>query len=142
MEFYAFKGDIKSFFPLQIIRFKAVIKRTIADHRVIDLVNTILDAGVLWASIGALTSQLLANYALDWLDHYVKEILKSSFILDIWMICCLDQDCAGGKRNQWALGKLIESVLGLTMNPKSKVIRVNVEYPFCVLEYGLPIRHR
>ena len=133
-DFYAFKGDIKSFFPstnLQIL--KLFIKRTIADHGVIDLVNTILDAGgFVGLPIGALTSQLLANYALDWLDHYVKEILKIKFYIrymDDFVV--LTKTAREAREISGLLENFIESVLGLTMNPKSKVIKGKCGIPFC-----------
>lgn len=133
-DYYAFKGDIKSFFPsINIDILKKQIAGKISDSNVLNLINVILDAGgPIGLPIGALTSQLFANYTLDLLDHFVKEALGVRFYvryMDDFVV--LAKTAKDAKAIGVFISNFVQSSLGLSMNPKSTVLKGSSGIPFC-----------
>jgi retron-type reverse transcriptase len=76
-DFYILKCDIKSYFPsINHEVLKKILKKTIADLRLIKILDEIIDSSEKGLPIGNLTSQLFANIYLNELDYFVKHELK------------------------------------------------------------------
>jgi len=132
--YYAYKGDIKGYFPsIPHDILKRVIRSTIADRDVLDLLDTIIDSsGVKGLPIGALTSQLMANLYLDNLDHFVKETLQCKFYLrymDDFVVLVPRKEEAKDIESKISL--YVEDVLSLEMNPKSGIVKESNGIHFC-----------
>jgi retron-type reverse transcriptase len=83
--YYVLKCDVHKFFQsIDHEVLKALIRRSIRDPRVLNVIDLIIDfhdsgeAGK-GIPIGALTSQLFANVYLDPLDHYMKESCRVKY---------------------------------------------------------------
>lgn len=86
-------------------------------------------------SIGAVSSQFLAIYYLNELDHYIKEILKCKYYIrymDDFIIIDTDKNKLINIKNKIniCLGKL-----KLTMNKKSNIYRLSVGLNFLGLKF-------
>lgn len=84
---YALKIDIKKFYPsINTEILKEKLRRIVHDERMMNLLSEIIDSNVavfpdghkerLGVPIGYYTSQWFANFYLQDLDHYAKEVLK------------------------------------------------------------------
>lgn len=76
---YILKLDIRHYFPSiphSIIKDK--LRKLIHDKKFCDLVCAVIDANDEGLPLGFYTSQWLANWYLQDLDHYIKEVLKAS----------------------------------------------------------------
>ena len=81
-EFYVLKCDIKKYFPsIDKETLKEIIRKKIADEKLLSLIDKIIDSGEYGLPIGNLTSQLFANLYLNELDYFVKNNLKAEFYL-------------------------------------------------------------
>lgn len=79
-EYYILKCDISKFFASidkEILKEK--LKRKIKDKDAIDIVFKIIDSEENGVCIGTMTSQALAIFYLNDLDHYIKEVLKIKY---------------------------------------------------------------
>ena len=79
-EYYILKCDISKFFASidkEILKEK--LKRKIKDKDAIDIVFKIIDSEENGLCIGTMTSQALAIFYLNDLDHYIKEVLKIKY---------------------------------------------------------------
>ena len=135
--YYVLKGDVhKCFHSIDHEVLKAVIRRSLGDRKVLNVLDTIIDShdsgqagkGI---PIGALTSQLFANVYLDPLDHYLKEVCGVPYYaryMDDFVI--LHQDKARLKE----LLSAVQAFLGeleLTLNPKSGIFTDKNGIDFC-----------
>jgi retron-type reverse transcriptase len=105
---------------------KKLIRQTIADRRLLEVWDRIIDGyngdtgkGI---PIGALTSQLSANIYLNILDHFVKECMQVKRYLrymDDFVIVANDKETLSGYLAdiKW----LLECHLKLKLNPKTKI---------------------
>ena len=105
---------------------KKLIRQTIADRRLLEVWDRIIDGyngdtgkGI---PIGALTSQLSANIYLNVLDHFVKECMQVKRYLrymDDFLIIANDKETLSGYLAdiKW----LLERHLKLKLNPKTKI---------------------
>ena len=78
--YYILKGDISKFFASidhEILKEK--IRKRIKDKDALKIVFDIIDMEENGLSIGAMTSQILAIFYLNDLDHYIKEVLKIKY---------------------------------------------------------------
>lgn len=76
-KYYILKCDISKFF--QSIDHSILMKkleRKIKDKKALNILSTIIESDKNGLSIGAMSSQLLAIFYLNDLDHYIKESLK------------------------------------------------------------------
>lgn len=109
---------------------KRIIRRTIADKRLLEVWDKIIDGynedtGV-GIPIGALTSQLSANIYLNVLDHFVKECIGAKWYLrymDDFLIVANDKETL--HKYLADIKWLLEGHLKLHLNPKTKI------YPIC-----------
>lgn len=79
-KYYILKCDIRSFFASidhDILKCKLI--RKIKDKDALDIIFRIIDMDSLGLSIGAMTSQTLAIFYLNDLDHFIKEELKIKY---------------------------------------------------------------
>ena len=122
-DYYILKCDISKFFAsidLEILKKK--IYRRIKDKDALEIIESILDSydggGI---CIGSNSSQILAIYYLNDLDHYIKEELKIKYYV------CFQDDFLLFHRDKIYLKecfKKIEIFLqkeGLTLNKKSRI---------------------
>ena len=79
-DYYILKCDVSKFFASidkEILKEK--LKRKIKDKDAIDIVFKIIDSEENGLCIGTMTSQALAIFYLNDLDHYIKEVLKIKY---------------------------------------------------------------
>jgi retron-type reverse transcriptase len=135
--YYVLKGDIHKFFQsIDQGMLKGIIRRSIRDRKVLNLIDIIIDShdsgeegkGI---PIGALTSQLFANVYLDPLDHYIKEVCQVTYYaryMDDFVIVHHDKAY---------LKELLERIkdflahLELSLNPKTGIFRDKHGIDFC-----------
>lgn len=74
---YCAKLDIRKFYPsISHEAMKKALRRKIKDEKILWLFDVIIDSTDKGLPIGNYTSQWLANFLLQDLDHYIKEELK------------------------------------------------------------------
>lgn len=79
-KYYILKCDISKFFAsINHDILKQKLKRRIKDKEALDIVETIIDSYEEGLGIGNMTSQVLAIFYLNDLDHYIKEELKIKY---------------------------------------------------------------
>ena len=124
---YVLQCDIHHYYQsVDHEKLKELIRRTIADKRLLEVWDRIIDGynediGV-GIPIGALTSQLSANIYLDTLDHFVKECIQAKRYLrymDDFII--VENDKEKLKRYLADIKWLLECHLKLQLNPKTKI---------------------
>ncbi len=80
--YYILKCDINKFFhSINKEILKEKIARRIKDKEALDIVFTIIDSEEHGLGIGNMTSQVLAIFYLNDLDHYIKEELKIKYYI-------------------------------------------------------------
>lgn len=89
-DFYILKCDIKKYFyNIDHNKLKEILTKKIKDKDIINIVNTIIDSSNKYdvyelgkgLPIGNMTSQILAIYYLNELDHFIKEKLKIKYYI-------------------------------------------------------------
>lgn len=79
-DYYILKCDISKFFAsIDHARLKKKISRRIKDKDALNIVYKIIDSEEQGLGIGNMTSQVLAVFYLNDLDHYIKEDLKIKY---------------------------------------------------------------
>ena len=79
-EYYILKCDISKFFAsIDQERLKEKLKRRIKDKDALDIVFKIIDSEEQGLGIGNMTSQILAIFYLNDMDHFIKEELKIKY---------------------------------------------------------------
>ena len=79
-KYYVLKCDIsKFFFSIDHDILKDKLKRRIKDKDALNIIFAIIDSDEQGLSIGNMTSQVLAIFYLNDLDHYIKEVLKIKY---------------------------------------------------------------
>ncbi len=78
--YYILKCDISKFFSsIDHIKLKEKLMRRIKDKDALKIVFDIIDVEANGLSIGAMTSQVLAIFYLNDMDHFIKEVLKIKY---------------------------------------------------------------
>ena len=73
---YVMKLDVRKFFQsVSVAKVKELFRRKIKDKKALRLIDAILDNGGEGLPIGYYTSQWFSNFYLEWMDHYIKEVL-------------------------------------------------------------------
>ncbi len=73
---YVLKMDIRHFFDsIPHDQLKSMLKKSIHDEKMLDLLFRIIDVTEIGIPLGFYTSQWLSNWYLQGLDHYIKENL-------------------------------------------------------------------
>lgn len=162
-EIYALKIDIsKYFYNIDHTILIQKLEKDIKDKKVIEIIKTIIaetnkpyinekirelnlenrtdipyykeNVGL---SIGAMTSQFLAIYYLNDLDHFIKEKLKCKYYIrymDDFIVLDTNRDKL---KEIWKIiGKEIEK-LKLKVNPKSNIIKLTVGFSFVGYKYKI-----
>ena len=79
-KYYILKADVSKFFAsIDHDILKEKLKRKINDAEALKIVFDIIDSEENGLGIGAMTSQVLAIFYLNDLDHYIKEVLKIKY---------------------------------------------------------------
>mgnify|MGYP004621295349 CR=1 FL=1 len=79
-EYYILKCDVSKFFAsIDHDILKQKLKRKIKDEEALKIVFDIIDSEKDGLGIGAMTSQVLAIFYLNDMDHYIKEVLKIKY---------------------------------------------------------------
>lgn len=79
---YCLKLDVKKFYPsIDKDILKSKFRKIIKDKDTLDLIDVIIDSGKEGLPIGNYTSQWFANFYLQDLDHYIKEVLKVKYYI-------------------------------------------------------------
>lgn len=78
--YYILKCDIKSFFRnIDHGILKEKLEKRIKDKDALKIISDIIDSNEEGLGIGNMTSQILAIFYLNELDHYIKEVLKIKY---------------------------------------------------------------
>lgn len=79
---YCLKLDVKHFYPsINKDILKSKFRRVIKDRDTLNLIDVIIDSGIDGLPIGNYTSQWFANFYLQDLDHYIKEVLHVKYYI-------------------------------------------------------------
>lgn len=79
---YCAKIDVSKFYQsISQAAAKAEFRRYVADKTVLWLIDTIIDSYPQGFPIGTYTSQWFANWLLQQLDHYIKEVLRVPYAM-------------------------------------------------------------
>ncbi len=128
---YALKMDVKRFFDTvdhEIL--KVLIRKSIQDQKVLQIVDVIIDSFETQKSIGTgiplgnVTSQLFANIYLNELDDFIKQTLRESHYLrycDDFII--LSQDVQHLKSLIPIIQNFLTNNLHLELHPRKVIIR-------------------
>lgn len=81
-EYYILKCDISKFFAsIDQERLKQKLKRRIKDQDALNIVFKIIESEDIGLGIGNMTSQILAIFYLNDMDHFIKEKLKIKYYI-------------------------------------------------------------
>ena len=79
---YCYKMDIQKFFDsIPHDKLKSMLAKKIHDDRFLDLLFNVIDVTESGLPLGFYTSQWLANWYLQGLDHFIKEDLKAKYYI-------------------------------------------------------------
>jgi retron-type reverse transcriptase len=138
-KYYVLKCDVTKFFPsINHDVLKRIIRRTIRDRKVLQLLDTIIDSystegteGI-GIPIGTLPSQLMANVCLDPLDHRIKEAYRIKYYaryMDDFVIMHSDKNFL---RVIWdGIADYLNEELKLKLNPKTTIYPGKHGIDFC-----------
>lgn len=118
-DYYALKCDVSKYFPSvdhEIL--KQIIREKIADKKLLQLLDGIIDSAEKGIPIGNLTSQLFANIYLNELDKYVKDKLKIKYYIrymDDFVILHESKQCMHEAKEKI---RLFLASMRLTLHPK------------------------
>ncbi len=122
---YALKMDIRRFFDtVDHSILKTLLRKNIADEKVLKLIDTVIDSFNTGVPLGNVTSQLFANVYLHELDDFVKQELKERYYLrycDDFIILSNDQDHL--KSLIICIREFLTKNLKLELHPKKVTIR-------------------
>lgn len=136
---YCAKIDISRFYKsIDQEAAKKEFRRYIADETALWLIDTIIDSYPVGLPIGTYTSQWFANWILQRLDHYIKEVLRVKYAMRYM------DDIVMFGRNKKELHKVLEAIsaylepFGLHLKGNWQVFRVDHK----VTEHGIFITKR
>lgn len=126
---WCLKIDIQKFYPnidQQVLI--SHLRRKFKDERFISLISEIICSTEKGLPIGSYTSQLLANFAISGLDHFIKENLGVKY----YFRYCDDMVFLGeSKERMWeiyeAVNDVVNKQLNLIIKPNYTVFPVGVE---------------
>ena len=130
-KYYILKCDISKFFSsINHDRLKEKLKKRIKDKDALDIIFAIIDSDDVGLGIGNMTSQVLAIFYLNDLDHYIKEQLKIKYYVRYqddfllfhpsksYLSYCLEQI------------KIFLKKEHMTLNPKTRIYNSNSNFIF------------
>lgn len=126
---YVFKMDIHHFFQsVDHNILKAWLRKKFRDQYLLDLLFLIIDACDMGLALGFYTSQWFANFLLQPLDHYIKEVLRVKYMTRYMD----DVVCFGANKKE--LHKVAQAVINylreelhLTMKGNWQIFRFEYE---------------
>lgn len=126
---WCLKIDVQKFYPnidQQVLI--SHLRRKFKDERFISLISEVICSTEKGLPIGSYTSQLLANFAVSALDHFIKENLRVKY----YFRYCDDMVFLGeSKERMWeifnAVNEIVKSELNLKIKPNYAVFPVGVE---------------
>jgi retron-type reverse transcriptase len=122
---YCLKLDVHHFYPsIRHDQLKAMLRRKIKDEKLLRLLGLIIDSAP-GLPIGNVTSQWLANFYLQGLDHFIREQLHARYYvrnMDDMVIFSPNKRKLGRVKN--AIKVYLHS-LGLALNPKWQKFRTD-----------------
>ena len=123
---YCAKIDISKFYQsINQTAAKKEFRRYIADERALWLIDTIIESYPVGLPIGTYTSQWFANWILQRLDHYIKEVLHVKYAMRYM------DDIVMFGRNEKELHKVLDAIsaylepFGLHLKGNWQVFRVD-----------------
>ena len=130
-DYYILKCDVSKFFASidkEILKQK--VARKIKDKEALEIVNKIIDSEESGLGIGNMTSQVLAVFYLNDLDHYIKEELHIKYYVryqDYFLLFHQSKDYL-----KYCLEKIKEFLAKekLRLNNKSRIYRSSNNYVF------------
>lgn len=139
-KYYILKLDISKYFAsINHDILKEKLKKKIKDNEALKIVYDIIDSEANGISIGNMTSQIIAVFYLNDLDHYIKEILKIK-----WYIRYQDDMVLFHSSKEY-LKECLEKIEkfinneGLELNKKTRIYNSNNNYIF--LGYSRKIKY-
>lgn len=122
---YVLKMDIRHFFdsvPHDIL--KAKLAKYIHDERMLDLLYRIIDTTDSGIPLGFHTSQWLANWFLQGLDHYIKEQLHAAhYVRYMDDMVVFGSNKKALHKIRLAISEYLQKELGLELKPNWQVFR-------------------
>lgn len=129
--YYILKCDISKFFSnINHEILKKKVKRRIKEKKSLEIIFKIIDSCEQGLFIGSMTSQVLAIFYLNDLDHYIKEVLKIKYYIryqDDFLLFHQSKDYLN------LCYHLIDEFLkkeGLQLNKKTRIFKSTDNYTF------------
>lgn len=123
---YCLQIDVSKFYPsIDQAALKRMLRQKIKDDQCLSILGSIIDSTESGLPIGNYTSQWLANFYLDGLDHFIKEELKVKYYIRY-----MDDGVLFGpnkKRLHQVRREIVAylSTIGLSMKGSWQVFKVN-----------------
>lgn len=126
---YVFKMDIRHFFQsVDHDILKRWLAKKFRDKYMLDLMYLIIDANDMGLALGFYTSQWFANFLLQPLDHYIKEVLGVKYMTRYMDdIVCFGANKRHLHRVKDAVERYLAEELNLTMKGNWQVFRFEYE---------------
>lgn len=136
---YVLKMDIRHFFEsVDHDILKAWLMKKFRDKYILDLLFLIIDAIGMGLPLGFYTSQWFANFLLQPLDHYIKEVLRVEYMTRYMDdIVCFGRNKKELHKVREAIGNYLETELHLKLKGNWQVFRFEYE----VEEYAVQCVH-
>lgn len=143
-EYYILKCDISKFFSsINHERLKQKIRRRIKEKESLEIIEKIIDSNEPGLFIGSMTSQVLAIFYLNDMDHFIKEKLKIKYYIRYQDDFLLFHPSK--KYLQYCYNELKQFLTEekLTFNKKTRIYKNTDNYAFLGRnKYGKYIRYR
>ena len=125
-KYYILKCDVSKFFAsIDHTILKEKLKRKIKEKKSLDVIFKIIDSDEAGLSIGNMSSQVLAIFYLNDLDHYIKEVLKIKYYVRYQDDFLLFHKSKEYLKYCFEQIKIFLKKEKLTLNPKSRIFSSN-----------------
>ena len=125
-KYYILKCDVSKFFAsIDHTILKEKLKRKIKEKKSLDVIFKIIDSDEAGLSIGNMSSQVLAIFYLNDLDHYIKEVLKIKYYVRYQDDFLLFLQSKEYLKYCFEQIKIFLKKEKLTLNPKSRIFSSN-----------------
>ncbi len=125
-KYYILKCDVSNFFAsIDHTILKEKLKRKIKEKKSLDVIFKIIDSDEAGLSIGNMSSQVLAIFYLNDLDHYIKEVLKIKYYVRYQDDFLLFHQSKEYLKYCFEQIKIFLKKEKLTLNPKSRIFSSN-----------------
>ena len=129
--YYILKCDISKFFAsIDHKRLKEKIERRIKEKTSLEIIYKIIDSNEPGLFIGSMTSQVLAIFYLNDLDHYIKEVLKIKYYVRYQDDFLLFHQSKQYLRECFEKIREFLSKEKLTLNRKTRIFKSTDKYMF------------